>query len=122
MFQSLIRGFCVCIGVITIAFTVTAQNNLTAKATLPPVAEAASDANDRARDGLVEGRDRPGLRARRLRTGGGPCGCSPDLRGLTSRSERATCNWKVLIRGFGAFRIVLRSFQQHAFVVFDNFA
>ena len=53
MFQSLIRGFCVCIGVITIAFTVTAQNNLTAKATLPPVAGAATDANDRARDGLV---------------------------------------------------------------------
>ncbi len=52
MLQPLIRGFCLCLSVISITFVANAQNNLTAKANLQPPASTADD-NDRARDGLA---------------------------------------------------------------------
>src|SRR5690349_19845164 len=71
MLQPLIRGFCVCLTLVTISLTATAQGNLTAKANnFQPAAGGSNTDNDRARDGL----DGP---VRRVRTEGVKASTSP---------------------------------------------
>src|SRR2546423_4674774 len=53
MLQPLIRSFCVCLPLITLAFATCAQTSLTARANnLPPAVNASSADADRGRDGL----------------------------------------------------------------------
>ena len=54
MLQRVIRIFCACLSLITIAFVATAQSNLTAKANVQPgTVDGSSSDSDRARDGLT---------------------------------------------------------------------
>src|SRR5258705_254527 len=54
MLQRVSRIFCACFSVLTIAFVVSAQTNLTAKANLQPnTVDGSGSDNDRARDGLT---------------------------------------------------------------------
>jgi TonB family protein len=53
MLQPLVRSFCVCLSLITVALTTNAQSNLTARAnSLQPTADGSKADTDRVRDGL----------------------------------------------------------------------